>query len=133
MFKNSAKKLEIFVIISIIAIIGIIYALAKQPVVAPRVSQDRNQTESIQQVPQTAIQYQGVDGQNALSLLKAYHNVETKDYAGIGEYVISIDGIAPDSKHFWAFYVNEKQAEVGAGAYVTKSSDVIEWKLEEIK
>ena len=100
---------------------------------APTISQDRNQTESIQQVPQTSIQYQGIDGQSALSLLKVSHNVETKEYAGIGEYVVSIDGGAPDSKHFWAFYVNGKQAEVGAGAYVTKISDVIEWKLEEIK
>lgn len=134
MFQNTAKKLEIFVIVTIIGLIGVIYALTKQPVVAPTI--EKNQTEqeqSIQQVPQTTINYQGVEGKTALELLKASHNVETKEFSGVGEFVASIDGVAPDSQHFWAFNVNGKMADVGAGAYATKPSDQIEWKLELIK
>lgn len=135
MFSNIAKKLEVFVIVSIIALIGIIYALTKQPVVAPTIRDNQNQeSQNVQQVPQTTVRYQGVEGKTALELLKASHNVETKEFSGIGEYVVSIDGVQPEpNKAFWAFYVNDKQAEVGAGSYVTKSSDVIEWKLEEIR
>lgn len=77
--------------------------------------------------------YDGVAGKNALALLKASHKTETKSYKGLGELVTSIDGVKADSKHFWSFYVNGEQAQVGAGAYTTKSGDKITWKLEEIK
>lgn len=134
MFKEQAKKLEIFVIVAVIALIGIVYALTKQPVLAPtNDTVNQQQENSIQQVSTTAITYQGVEGKTALELLKAAHNVETKEFTGIGEFVESIDGVAPDANHFWGFWVNGTQAQVGAGQYVTKSSDVIEWKLEEIR
>lgn len=138
MFKEQAKRLEIFVIVAVIALIGIIYALTKQPVLAPtndtaKTRDEQQQQNSTQQVPTTTITYQGVDGKNALELLKATHNVETKEYSGIGEFVTSIDGVAPDANHFWALYVNGSQTQVGAGSYMTKNGEVIEWKLEEIK
>lgn len=133
MLKDAAKKLEIFVIVTIIGLIGVIYALTRQPVVAPTVQNTQNQeNQTVQQVPKTTVQYQGVEGKTALELLRSSHNIETKEFTGIGEYVVSIDGLAPDNQHFWAFYVNGSQAQVGAGQYITKNSDQIEWKLEEI-
>ncbi len=128
-FLKQAKKLEIFIIVAIIAVLGIVYALTKEPVRAPTVE---NQ-ESQQQVPASTISYRGADGRNALELLKSHHQVETQEFSGLGEFVISIDGIAPDSQHFWAFYVDGKQAQVGASAYVTKDGEQIEWKLEKIE
>lgn len=92
------------------------------------------QNTQVQQTPKTTeVNYKGVEGQNALQLLKQSHRVETKNYEGIGELVTSIDDTAADSKHFWSFYVNGQQSQVGAGTYVTKSGDNIVWKLEEIK
>lgn len=126
MFKDSAKKLEIFVIVAIIAVIGIIYALTKQPVKAPTIQDTAKQTEV------SSVKYQGVEGKTAFELLKSQHSVEANHY-DFGDLVSSIDGITPDKNHFWAFYVNGKFSDVGASAYVTKSSDVIEWKLEEVK
>lgn len=81
----------------------------------------------------TTITYKGVAGKNALELLRSNHQVATKMFSGVGEFVESIDGLKPDSKHFWSFYVNGKSSNVGADSYVTKSGDTIEWKLEEIK
>lgn len=78
---------------------------------------------------QNGVTYQGVNGQNALKLLKDAHNVTTKTYPGIGEYVVTIDGITPDKSHFWSFYVNGKQSQVGASSYITKNSDTLSWKL----
>lgn len=128
MFKDSAKKLEIFVIIAIVAVIGIIYAFSQKPTFTPTTN-----NRPVQQVPTTTIKYQGIDGKTALELLKSSHTVTTKQFS-FGEMVTGIDGESPDAnKAFWAFYVNGAQAQVGAGAYVTKSSDAIEWKLEEIK
>ena len=72
------------------------------------------------------------EGQKAIILLKASHKVETKTYSGIGEFVESIDGIKPDSKHFWEFFINGKSSQVGASDYTLKNGDVIEWKLTAI-
>ena len=79
------------------------------------------------------VSYRGQEGKNALDLLKASHKVDVKTYSGIGEFVDGIDGLKSDAQHFWSFYVNGKQATVGAGSYTTKATDVIEWKFERIK
>ena len=124
-----ARRLEIFIIIAAIATVGLVYAFTKQPVQAPT----NEAVEQTQRVPVTTISYQGVEGKTALELLKVFHQVEVKSYS-FGDMVIGIDGNTPDpNKAFWAFYLNGSQAQVGAGAYVTKSSDQIEWRLEEIK
>ncbi len=124
----SGKKFEIFVIVAVIALIGIVYALTRTPVLAPA-TQETNQQ---QQVPTTTIEYQGQDGRTALDLLKASHTVEAKSYS-FGDLVTGIDGISPDASHFWAMYVNGEFSQVGASAYVTKSTDVIKWQMDEIK
>jgi hypothetical protein len=86
-----------------------------------------------QQTAPTEVSYKGVAGQNALALLTQSHKVTTKSYAGVGEMVTSIDGVVPDSNHFWSFYVNGQQAQVGADAYATKDADTITWKLEALQ
>lgn len=70
--------------------------------------------------------YAGQDGKNALELLQADYKV---DVTAEG-FVNAIDGKKPSDRQFWAFYVNCKQAEVGAKDYQTKTSDLVEWKLE---
>lgn len=78
------------------------------------------------------IQYKGQNGKNALDLLKAKYpgQVQTQKFSA-GEFVQSINGVQPDKNHYWAFYVNGQPATVGAGQYMTKDSDTIEWKLEQ--
>jgi hypothetical protein len=80
-----------------------------------------------------SIAYQGVTGKTALELLQQQHHVVTKTYKDFGDMVVSIDGRAADNNHFWSFYLNGHQAQVGAGAYQTKASDHISWKLEAIQ
>lgn len=94
-------------------------------------------TESSNVATQSAkprtLAYRGQEGKTALELLKGAVTIETQ---GEGEmaFVTTINGYKPDvTAEFWAFYVNDKQAEVGAGSYITKSTDMIEWRLEEIK
>lgn len=83
--------------------------------------------------PAQTVRYEGQAGKTALEILKANYQVETKDYPGLGEFVVSIGGITPDSKHFWQFVVNGQPAQVGASSYQTQNGDQIEWRLEEIK
>ena len=72
------------------------------------------------------------DGSTAEDLLKSTHTVITKAYSGIGDFILSIDGNAADSKHFWEFFVGGKSSNLGASSYTLKDGDVIEWKLSAI-
>ncbi len=150
----TVKRLEIFVIVSIIAIIGIIYAFTQKPVLAPVANQQRqsqvaddsdtsanatsvntnlnlNTQTAPAEVPTTTVTYQGVDGKNALELLQASHQVDVKHYS-FGDLVTGIDGITPDSSHFWAMYVNGQFSQVGASAYQTKSTDSVKWEVDAV-
>jgi hypothetical protein len=70
-------------------------------------------------------------GKTALELTKGVARVVTKG-DGAAAYVTEINGIvASDAKkEYWAFYINGKMAEVGAGSYILKNGDKIEWKIE---
>ena len=127
---NIFRKFEIFVIVVIIAVIGIIYALTQKPATLGEVKEQAQPQQ--QEISASSVSYQGVEGQNAFELLKASHQVEFTHY-DFGDFVTSINGVAADEDHFWSFYINGAQSQVGASAYVTKSSDLIEWKLEEIE
>lgn len=126
------KKLIITVVAGLVlagGATGLIIANKEEP----KQTQQSTQSSQVQQKSSTEVSYKGVEGKNALELLKQTHKVETKTYKGIGELVTSIDGVSPDSKHFWAFYVNGQQSQVGAGAYTAKGTDTVIWKLEEVK
>ena len=150
---NVGRKLEVFVIVTIIAVIGIVYAFKQKPVLAPTNSINQTQNSDQSQssatpntgtsvkpsdgqvtpepAPTGVIEYQGVAGKNALELLKLKHTVDLKQYS-YGSFVNSIDGIVPDSKHFWAFYINGQFGQVASDKYITKSSDTIKWELDAI-
>ncbi len=126
----TAKRLEIFIIVTIIAVIGIIYGFTQKP--NPVSYKINSVQENIQtQKQENSFAYKGVDGKNALDLLKEKYAVETQHF-DFGDMVISIGGVKADENYFWAFYVNDQVAQVGASSYITKSTDDIKWKLEEI-
>lgn len=128
------QKSKIYGLVAIVAVAIAIFAgvgLVKDD--KPASQEQTNQTAQTQQIASTDVSYQGVEGKNALELLKQLHQVETKSYEGLGELVTSINGVTADYSHFWAFYVNEQQSQVGAGSYSTKATDTITWKLEEIQ
>lgn len=77
----------------------------------------------------TDIKYNGQNGVDALTLLKKHAQVQAKHYS-FGDLVTAINGSKGDGPKYWTFYINGKEAQVGAGAYVTKSSDKLEWKLQ---
>lgn len=125
------KKTKNILFVAVVVIAGIIFVWK----VTQSDSTNNQQTtqSKVETSSKTEVSYDGVAGKNALALLKSSHKTETKSYKGLGELVTSIDGMKADTKHFWSFYVNGKQAQVGAGEYTTKSGDKITWKLEEIK
>ena len=72
-----------------------------------------------------------ISGKTVLDLTKEKANIKTKG-EGINAYVTEINSkeALNSKKEYWAFYVNGKMAEVGAGSYKLKDGDKIEWKIE---
>ena len=77
----------------------------------------------------SSISYPGVNGVNALVLLKRHATVTVKHYS-FGDMVISIDGVAGNGPKYWTLYVNGKEATVGASDLITTSKETITWKLQ---
>jgi len=69
--------------------------------------------------------------QTALQILTSTHTVISQGEKE-NAFITAIDGrsAAESKREFWAFYVNGKQADVGAGSYILKNNDTIEWKIE---
>jgi len=82
-----------------------------------------------QQAPTTHLAYRGQDGKTALALLKQHATVVTKS-SSLGEYVVSINGNNGGGSKYWIFYVNGQESQVGADAYTTKNTDLVQWKLQ---
>lgn len=76
----------------------------------------------------TTINYSGVADETALATLKGLceTTTQTSEY---GEFVSGINGKDAGTEYFWAFYVNDVMAEVGAGSYKAKDGDKIKWEL----
>jgi hypothetical protein len=74
------------------------------------------------------IAYEGEDGKTALELLKSRARVRTSS-SQLGELVEEINGVGAGGGHYLIYYVNGSMARTGAGNYVTKNGDKIEWKL----
>ena len=75
--------------------------------------------------------YKISEKKSALDLLKEKSKAIAKG-EGVNAYVVSINGVEAktEDKEYLAFYVNGKMAEVGAGSYIVKEGDKIEWKIE---
>jgi hypothetical protein len=118
-FKSAAI---IFTLSWMIAIAG---CAQRPPVKTPKTataSPAQSQTE------RTVIAYEGEDGKTALEILKARAHVRTST-GQMGELVEEINGVNNGNGYYLIYYVNGAQAKVGAGNYITKNSDKIEWKL----
>ncbi len=58
---------------------------------------------------------------------------QTKEFAGIGHFVESINGIKNNQKEnqYWIYYINGESANMGISQYKIQPNDKIEWRFEE--
>ncbi len=126
------NKIIIF-IAGIIIIFGlaIVYKPKSQPVSQPTTTEAVNESLSVTQTING--EKKTVSEEKGTTALQLLQNTETVEMKGEGEnaFVTEIDGVvAQDTKkQYWAFYINGKPSEVGAGSYILKEGDEIEWKL----
>ncbi|MDD5163126.1 MAG: DUF4430 domain-containing protein [Candidatus ainarchaeum sp.] len=71
-------------------------------------------------------------GKNALEAFRQVAGVEAKTYVGMGSLVTSINGITPDSEHYWGLYINGEFADKSIDAYTIDKDITIEMKMEKI-
>lgn len=127
MSRTAQNKLKTIVIAVVIlagagGVIGSVVANSPSHKVATSVNSQQQLTD---------IRYNGQKGVDALTLLKKHAMVQTKHYS-FGDLVTSINGSQGNGPEYWTFYVNGRQANVGAGSYITKSTDKLEWKLQQL-
>lgn len=91
-------------------------------------SKNKKTYETVSLPSYETVSYQGVEGKDALMLLKQKALIE-QDGSGL---VVGINGRKAESskREYWAFYVNGELAPVGPADYKTKEGDKVEWKIE---
>jgi len=57
-------------------------------------------------------------------------NFTEKNYAGLGKFIESINGIQNSNSQSWIYYVNDKKAQVGISNYEINPGDILSWKYE---
>ena len=124
------KKKLILAIFIILAVSGFIFFRSVYNPTTENISQNQIEVSIIINGSEP-IDKDMAEGTTALELLREAVEVETKG-EGISAYVTSIDGLEAEEskKEFWSMYVNGKMASVGAGSYILKNGDIIEWKIE---
>ena len=57
-------------------------------------------------------------------------NFKEKNYLGMGEFIVSINGVTGNNQKSWIYYVNGKEAQVGISNYKINPGDIVSWKYE---
>ena len=74
----------------------------------------------------------GTNAFDAILELFGEENIEYQEYVGMGIFVNSINGIAGDSEHYWALYINGEYAEKAINAHFFDEDMEVKWVYEEI-
>ena len=81
----------------------------------------------------TDITYTAKAGITSLDQLKTESKDVVTKQSTYGEYVDSIEGsVGGTNGKYWSFYVNGTMSEVGAGTYIQKGGEQIEWKFQKL-
>ena len=72
------------------------------------------------------------DGQTAEELLSASAEVTYENFGEAGKFVTSINGLAADEGHYWAFYVNGEYSQTGVSQTILSEGDIITFTYETI-
>src|SRR3989344_9116240 len=108
------RKLVVFLLILVLFLIGL-NALGANKAVKQSTNTPISATV-IAEKKSDSFSYNGSEGKDALTLLKEKAEVEESQPG----FITSINGRKADDtkQEFWAFYVNNEMAQVGAGDYV---------------
>lgn len=77
---------------------------------------------------------QRISALDLLRLVAEQSGFEIKtEKVSFGEYIQEISGVGGDTTHYWAFWINGDYAPVGAGNYIVRPGDEIEFELTKLE
>lgn len=79
------------------------------------------------------VAYNGVEGKNAFELLQENATDVQYTESEYGAFVTGIDGVDAPEGYFWALYVNDEMAQLGASDLITTNDDLVRWQLDKIE
>ena len=125
---NKYKQLIVGSVVAVVILLGgvtLLTSLSRQQ------ENQIRQTAAVGSERKEYIAYTAQKGKTALAQLKQVSRNVTTKTSSFGEYVESIGKLkGGDGGKYWTFYVDGKMASAGAGAYVAKGGEKIEWKFE---
>ena len=124
-----SKKIEAKTQISISSIIAIILLLVVVSGAGYLIDRYNPKEPTNNVAAVQSIRYEGIDGKNALDLLKENNQVATQD-TSLGVFVQEINGMPNSETNYWIYYVNGQMGTVWPDQYQTKNGDTIEWRYE---
>ena len=113
---------------STLALIVVAVALPFAGACAHRIVAPTPRAETPSREEKLVLAYNGEDGRTALELLKARARVRTSS-SDLGELVEEINGVRSGEGYNLIYFVNGTMARTGAGNYLTRTADRIEWRL----
>ena len=134
--KPSKQRIIVAVIFGVALLVGVVFAVIT--IAGSNDEQTETQTTQTQQQTQDdadeqetyTVSFTAEAGRTVLEQTHEHAEVETED-AGMGEYVIAMDGMTGgDDNRFWTYYIDGEPAAVGAGDYVTEGGETVEWRFE---
>lgn len=131
-------KKQLLLIAVAIALLSIGQTVYQRSQVAPETSspavmeREPAVTAPVDSLPESLVLSATADGQTALELLEQNADIETQDFGEAGAFVQSINGVAGDDTHYWAFYVNDEFAQQGVSQTVLSMGDTIRFEYASI-
>lgn len=123
---------KLLLVLGVIVVgVGGVWSLSKtQSPQVPRVAEENVEQN---QAPQEVVEIQASeDGITAFDLLKANTQQVDFDQYDAGVFITTIDGLAGDSGHYWAIYLNDEYATTSADKIFLQAGDKVTFKYEEV-
>jgi hypothetical protein len=70
-----------------------------------------------------------IENATAFDILEQSFEIEYDEYAGMGKFITSVNGISSDEENYWIFFVNDESADVGVDNYIVQQNDLIEMRF----
>ncbi len=123
-------KSLIIVLVAVIAIIGI-FIIGGLPSANTTKNQNTNENVTLavnmfNNSKSFSYEFQNI---SALGLLEKNNTVNVTD-SKYGKFVNCINSVCSNNNYYWIYYVNNKEAQLGAASYYVKGNDTIEFKYE---
>jgi len=80
-------------------------------------------------IPSSRVSYRCEAGATALDMLLTNYATKLEE-TSLGALVLEIDGVAQGDGKYWLYYVDDKEATIGAQAYFCQDKEQIIWELK---